>query len=636
VLPFVLALAFVGSERVFTAQEPETVTAAAGHLEPARLVLPMSDTAVVQTPYVTRQAEAPAAIRPIRIGALAMSMAALTFIAYRLSRRHWTDALRRVLREGRVTPELQPVLSDVREFVDRLRAHERTQDSPWNAGRLSDLVRTSLLGERVIVLANREPVIHVRTEDGAVVPTHPASGLVTALEPIVAACSGVWVAHGSGSADRDLVDSRDGLDIPAGDPSYRLRRVWLTQEEEQGYYYGFANEGLWPLCHLAHVRPVFRLDDLHAYWQINDRFAEAAAQEARSDSPIVLVQDYHFALAPRILRERLPKATIVTFWHIPWPNAESFGICPWSKHLLEGLLGSSILGFHTQTHCNNFLDTVDRTLEAHVDRENGAVTYAGRRVLVRAYPISVEWPSRWSGDAPDIATCRSLVREQLGIKPDTRIALGVDRLDYTKGIEEKLSSVERLLESHPELRGEFVFVQLAAPSRERLPAYRQLGARVREIVTRVNGRFGRDGYQPIVLLEQHHEPADVQRFMRAADVCYVSSLHDGMNLVAKEFVGAREDERGVLVLSAFTGAARELSDAIVVNPYDIEAGARALAFALTMSEEEQRDRMGHMRAHVAYHNAYRWAGTMLTDAARLRDRERRIARQTSHTMAYES
>ena len=241
------------------------------------------------------------------------------------------------------------------------------------------------------MVSNREPYIHVRTPDGIAVQ-RPASGLVTAIEPIMRACSGTWIAHGSGSADRDVVDAHDRVGVPQDDPAYQIRRVWLTPEQEAGYYYGFANEGLWPLCHIAHVRPTFRTADWEQYRQVNRIFAGAVAQEATSPDPIVLVQDYHFALLPRMIRELLPEATIVTFWHIPWPNPEAFAICPWRAELLDGLLGSSILGFHTQFHCNNFVDTVDRTLEARADRETFTVSYRGEPTAVKRYPISIEWP----------------------------------------------------------------------------------------------------------------------------------------------------------------------------------------------------------------------------------------------------
>jgi trehalose 6-phosphate synthase len=555
---------------------------------------------------------------------LAGAASLLTIVLTRVSWRGWTNEVRRVLRGGMHRPEFQPLLKDVRELVDRL-SLERELDGTagtWTPQRLKDSLKRYLLGERVVVLANREPYIHDRDPDGKVVVRHPASGLVTALEPVMRACSGVWVAHGSGSADRETVDAKDHIHVPPGEDAYLLRRVWLTEEEERGYYYGFSNEGLWPLCHVAHTRPAFRSEDWTHYQAVNRRFAQAALEEVDADDPIILVQDYHFALAPRMIREQLPRATIITFWHIPWPNFERLGICPWSEELLDGLLGSSILGFHTQFHCNNFFDSVDRFLEARIDREFDAVVYGGMRTLVRPYPISIDWPNRWAHGTPSAEECRRSVFEELKLRDDARLGVGVDRLDYTKGIEERLLAVERLLDTHPEYRGTFTFVQLAAPSRSTIPEYKAIAERLEIVVERVNRRYGDGPYRPIILRRAHHEPPDVFRFFKAADLCYVSSLHDGMNLVAKEFVAARDDEQGVLVLSSFTGASRELAESLIVNPYDLDEAAEALAAALTMPAAEQRVRMHAMRAFVAEFNIYRWAGRMLRDAERLRRRER--------------
>jgi trehalose 6-phosphate synthase len=490
--------------------------------------------------------------------------------------------------------------------------------SGWTAERLQDWLDTFYTGEPIVVLANHEPYRHDRAPDGSVVVKHSASGLVTAIEPLMRACSGVWVAHGAGTVDTLVVDRRDGLDVPPANPMYRLRRVWLDEHEERGYYYGFANEGLWPLCHRAHVRPVFRPDDFNTYWAINARFVDAVCEEAESQSPLVLVQDYHFALAPQMIRERLPLSTIVAFWHIPWPHPGDFEICPWARYLLNGLLGSSIVGFQTPSDCRNFLDTVGHGLEARINREQNVITFAGRRTLVCAYPASIEWPSRWATQSPPIEICRQDVRRELQLPPQVRLAVGVDRLDYTKGIEEKCLAVERLLDLLPQFREGFVFVQIAESSRDRLPVYRDLRARLLMTIDRINSRFRTDGYRPIILLEGHHEPAEVYRFLRAADLCYVGSLHDGMNLVAKEFVSARDDHRGVLVLSRFAGAARELAGALIVNPYDIDDAAHVLAEALSMGEDEQATRMRDLRSVVAEFSAYRWAGQMLADAARLR------------------
>lgn len=566
---------------------------------------------------------------------LALAASAVTVIAARVSWRGWSNELRRILRGGQSRPEFQPILGDVRELVERISAEgaAESEGGAWTPARLKQTLQRHLHGEKVVIVANREPYVHQRRADGTIEVMHPASGLVTALEPVMRACSGTWIAHGSGSADRETVDARARVRVPPGEEAYSLRRVWLDADEERGYYYGFSNEGLWPLCHIAHTRPMFRTEDWRHYCEVNRKFADAACAEVDTDDPIVLVQDYHFALAPRLIRERLPRATIIAFWHIPWPNAQRFAICPWRRELLEGLLGASIVGFHTQADCNHFVESVERFLETRTDPELNAIVRNGRSTLVRPYPISLEWPARWLADAPSVRECRASVVRELELAPDALIGIGVDRLDYTKGIEERLLAVERALELHPELRGRFTFVQLAAPSRSIIEAYRRLDERVVELAERINQRFGAGRYRPIVVRRAHHEPPAVFRFYRAADVCYVSSLHDGMNLVAKEFVAAREDELGVLVLSQFTGAARELTEALIVNPYDVDEAGAALAAALTMSREEQRDRMRAMRAFVAEFNVYRWAGRMLVDASRLRSRDRLAGRLTNYLVS---
>jgi trehalose 6-phosphate synthase len=572
--------------------------------------------------FLGRRSETTRTFLLIAFGFLTIAAATLTILVARFSRRGWSAELRDVLR-GRSPQkaEFQPILHDVRELVDQLIA-ERSTEGGWNAERLKQVLSRFVQGERVIVVANREPYIHDWGANGEIEVRHPASGLVTALEPVMIACSGVWIAHGSGGADRATVDKHDRVRVPPDEGSYNLRRVWLTEKEEAGYYYGISNEGLWPLCHIAHTRPMFRAEDWTYYREVNQRFADAVVEEVDSDDPIVLVQDYHFALLPRLIRDRLPRATVIMFWHIPWPNAESFGICPYRHEILDGMLGSSILGFHTQFHCNNFLDSADRFLEARIDREEHAVVQQGRKTLVRPYPISLEWPVKWLEDVPSQETCRRQVWRDLNLKPNALLGVGIDRLDYTKGIEERLLAVERLLERFPEYRGRFTFAQLAAPSRTKITRYQELNERVEELSARINLRFGDGAYRPIVLLTSHHEPPEVYRYYRASHLCYVSSLHDGMNLVAKEYFAAREDEQGVLILSQFTGAARELTESLIVNPYDLEEASSALAAALGMSPEEQRERMRSMRRLLAESNVYRWAGKMLADAARLRSHDR--------------
>ncbi len=575
----------------------------------------------------------------IFIASLGFVIALITMFVAQLSWRGWVEGVRALLRGEVVSPllpppELAPFAEDLRARLRDLEDEYRRSQGPevaWTAERLRNLLHTQLRGDQVIVVSNREPYIHDRGPEGIIV-RRPASGLVTAVEPVMRACSGTWIAHGSGSADREVVDARDSVSVPPGLHDYSLRRIWLSPEEELGYYYGFANEGLWPLCHVAHVRPVFRESDWKTYKTVNQRFADAVLAEARSEDPVILVQDYHFALLPGMIREKLPQATILTFWHIPWPNPESFGICPWRREILQGMLGSTILGFHTRFHCKNFIETVDRFLEARIEHEHSIISFGDKETFVESYPISIEWPgtNESSGWLPT-EECRQRVFERLGLSPDVCLAIGVDRFDYTKGIVERLHAVERLLEKRPEWIGRFVFIQVASPTRSILDEYRSFQEHVQRLVERVNRRFGHSDYQPVLLLAKHHEHNALLELYRAANVCVVTSLHDGMNLVCKEFVAARDDEQGVLILSRFAGASREMSEALIVNPYHVEETADALYQAATMSPAEQRERMSSLRHTVSEFNVFRWAGRMLADAARWRLRARVEARVRKHS-----
>jgi len=494
-----------------------------------------------------------------------------------------------------------------------------TAESNWTAERLRVFVRSRLGDDRLFVVSNREPYEHVHRGD-QIECVVPASGLVTALEPVLRACDGTWVAQATGDADREVVDSAGRVRVPPDHAQYTLRRVWLTEEEEKGFYLGFANEGLWPLCHIAHTRPTFRAEDWDAYRAVNEKFAAAVLEEiADEQSPVVLAQDYHFALLPQIIKRQRPDARVAIFWHIPWPNSEAFGICPWQRELLEGLLGADLIGFHIQGHCNNFLETVDRALESRIDWEHFSVMRDGHSTLVRPFPISVAIDrsdaSKPSQDLPHLQ--RAALLKQHGVQA-TYMGVGVDRIDYTKGIPERFRAVERFLENCPAYKNEFTFVQIGSPSRTSIPRYEDVMREVVDEADRVNRRFQTGNWKPIVLLLRQHSHAEILPYYRTADFCLVTSLHDGMNLVAKEFVASRQDDQGVLILSRFAGASHELGDALVVNPYDTEELAHSLHRALEMSPEERRIRMQRMRATVRERNIYRWAGSLIEELCAVR------------------
>ncbi len=562
---------------------------------------------------------------------ISVTAAFVTILTARLTLKSWLGRLRMSLNNPEsqlsnhgLPREFIPIVREVRQMLRDMKLGADQFENikvDWTPQALKHLLGEELPGSEIMVVSNREPYIHNCT-NGNITVQRPASGVVTALEPILRACGGVWIAHGSGSADKSTVDANDCIAVPPEHEEYTLRRIWLTEEEEEGYYYGLANEGLWPLCHITFVRPNFRERDWQAYKAVNRKFADAVIKQAKTKNPVVLVQDYHFALLPCYIREALPDATIITFWHIPWPNPEVFSICPWREEILSGLLGSSVLGFHTQFHCQNFMDTVDRFLESHINRDQSMISAGDHTALIRPYPISIAWPPEGLEDIGAANICRETVRRSFGLGEDAVIGVGVERFDYTKGIIDRFNAIRELLRMYPEWRGRFSFIQAAAPTRSKLPAYQVIQQETEALVEEINREFGNDNYKPIILLVRHHEPWEVFELFRAADFCVVSSLHDGMNLVAKEFVASRDDEKGALILSTFAGASKELLEALLVNPYDIKGMAEAMHRALTMPEAEQRERMRLMRETVRDHNVYYWAAHILLDAAHLRKRAR--------------
>jgi len=547
------------------------------------------------------------------------------------------------LPEGELFDQLHHEVTHLARDLNAARAtaeeEARLRDSNvslWTAERLRVSLSNKLQNKPLFVIANREPYMHVRSNgsNGNVQVIVPASGLVTALEPVLLATDGTWIAHGSGNADREVVDAKDHLRVPPDHPSYTLRRVWLSAEEEKGYYEGFANEGIWPLCHIAHTRPIFRPEDWIAYQEVNRRFADAAIAEMEgTESPIVLVQDYHFALLPRMIKEARPDARVAIFWHIPWPNPEVFGICPWQRELIDGLLGADLIGFHIQSHCNNFLSTVDRVVEALTEWDRFSVNRQGHVTRVRPYPISVALQENGNSLQPH----RTMKEEsaalcnELGISA-ALLGVGVDRIDYTKGILERFRAIELFFELYPSYQRRFTFVQIGAPSRTNIARYQSLLDELTAEAERINARFQAGHWKPILFLKKHHSHEEIARFYHAASLCLVTSLHDGMNLVAKEFVSSREDNLGVLILSTFAGAALELTDSLLVNPYDVQQLAGAIHRALNMPSDEQASRMQHMRTSVREHNVYRWAANLLSDLTDIRiDTPERI--ESSETLA---
>ncbi len=512
---------------------------------------------------------------------------------------------------GKLASEVEQValkLRVARKSVTQEAQDRLTKNDQWTESKLHDLVKAKLGENALFVVSNREPYMHAfEAISGKVRCIRPASGVVTALDPILRACGGLWISHGGGNADRKFVNSQNKLGVPPDDIHYIMKRVWLSKEEEDGYYYGFSNEGLWPLCHITHTRPVFKETDWQMYKEVNQKFADSILEELPANDPYIFIQDYHFTLLARMIKNKRPDARIALFWHIPWPNPEVFSICPYQEEIIDGMLGCDILGFHVQYHCNNFLDTVNRLIEARVDTEKFSVVRSNKETLVRAFPISVS-----NSPGEDTSARRAEIIREFGLE-DKIIAVSVERIDYTKGIAERIHAIDRFFEKYPDYKGKIVFVQLAAPSRTHIKRYHDLMAEIDEIVEKVNWKYSDGAWKPILYLKKHFSLEEIKPYYELADICIVSSLHDGMNLVAKEYIVSKKDSQGALILSRFTGAARELIDALLVNPYSTEEFAVAIRDAIEMPEEEKKRRMETMYKTVSENNVYRWAGAIVNE-----------------------
>ncbi|MEW6087588.1 MAG: trehalose-6-phosphate synthase [bacterium] len=531
------------------------------------------------------------------------------------------DKLRPFEEEG----EFGKLISEVEQVALSLRVARKVvtdeakkrleKEELWTEKKLRDLVQAKLGENALFVVSNREPFMHVFDETiGRAVLIRPASGVVTAIDPVLRACGGTWIAHGAGNADSKFVNSKNKLGVPPEDIRYILKRVWLTKEEEDGYYYGFSNEGLWPLCHVTHTRPIFRETDWNIYKKVNRKFAENILEELPSENPFVFIQDYHFTLLGKMIKEKRPDATIALFWHIPWPNPEVFAICPYQQEILDGMLGCNLIGFHLQSHCNNFLDTANRLIESRVDTEKFSVIRNNIETFIRPFPISVDFKN--SDVAKNEISQMEEIRNELNLK-DKIIGIGVDRIDYTKGLIEKILAIDRFLDKNPQYKNKFVFIQIAAPSRTHIKRYHDLMAEIDDLVEKKNWKHSDGNWKPIIYLKRHFSPEEIRPYYILSDFCIVSSLHDGMNLVAKEYIASKSDMSGALILSRFAGAARELADAVQINPYSIEEFSEAIKYSLEMPADEKTKRMKNMRKIVSENNIYKWAGNIITDLTAL-------------------
>ena len=491
----------------------------------------------------------------------------------------------------------------------------------WTRENLQKLIKDKMSDYLFVVVSNRQPYVHV-LKKGKIECQRGAGGVITALDPVMQACDGIWVAYGGGEADRKATDDKGRIKVPPQDPSYTLKRVWLTKEEVDGHYYGYSNQALWPLCHMVFQRPVFKIDDWKYYCQVNKKFADAVLEEVGRRKAFIWIQDYHLTLLPKYLREAAGSQLIIAhFWHIPWPNYEAFRICPQKHEILEGLLSNDLLGFHIRYHCDNFLDVVDREIESKIDRERFSVIRQDHETIIRPYPISVDFEgTNKFSDSREVKSAMKELSDEYGLVGH-KVLVGLDRLDYTKGIPERLLAIGRLLDNHPELKEKIVFIQMGEISRIHIPKYKTLNDEINSLVEEINWKHSSDSWKPIIMVRRHLSFDELIAFYRLGDLCIVSSLQDGMNLVAKEFLSSRSDEGGMLVLSQFSGAARELSDAILINPYDRNQFSEALFEALNLSREDSGKRINKMREVVKQNNIYRWAGKVLSELLKFEFKE---------------
>jgi alpha,alpha-trehalose-phosphate synthase [UDP-forming] len=481
-----------------------------------------------------------------------------------------------------------------------------------DAGALGSVFRSALPDRRFVVVSNREPYEHYWDEAADEIGVRrPAGGLVAALDPLMQAVGGIWIAWGSGERDRDVVDGQQRVRVPPEAPAYTLHRLWLTQQDVHQYYYGYSNQFLWPLCHLRAALTRTRAKYWARYIDVNRRFADAVVEELsdqQDDGAAVWFQDYHLTLAPAYVRQRRPDLTLAHFWHIPFPPLEIFRVATHGAELLRGMLANNLVGFHLPLFCDNFLRCAESLIDgATVDWERRMVELDGHRCYVRAFPISIDVKAfREAALHPDAAGRMKRVRARYAPE-GALLGLGVDRIDYSKGLEEKLKALDILFDVYPEFRERFTFVQVAVPSRTGIDTYDWLNEKLERAAWSINDRYGTDGWQPVHVLKESLPVERLALLYRTADICVVSSLQDGMNLVAKEYVAAQVDEPGgVLVLSKFAGAAEELDGACEINPYDPESSAAALRQALLMSNEERADRSRRLRASLR--TIYDWMG----------------------------
>lgn len=482
------------------------------------------------------------------------------------------------------------------------------------SARMRSFIKDNFAEKNLIVASNREPYIHKKSGLSIKVEK-PAGGVVSALDDILKVTGGTWVAWGSGSGDRDVVDNKICVRVPPENPFYTLKRVWLTPSEADNYYHGYSNQVLWPLCHITLDRVYFRKRFWEDYKRVNQYFADAIFEEADKDS-IVWVHDYHLCLVPLLLREKMPYLTVAHFWHIPWPDWSVFRVCPHAKEILEGLLGNDLIGFQIPLFVKNFLDCVRECLDADIDYQRAAINYKGHTTRLKSFPISIDY-EKFNSMASSKNTDPAIknIKEDRGIT-DEYIGIGVDRLEYTKALLKRLQAINLFFERYERFRKKFTFIQIAIPTRIKEP-YISYKKTVEELILKINEKYSGGGWKPIIYIDNKVEHKDLVAYYRMADVAIISSVYDGMNLVAKEYVASQVDENGVLILSELAGAAEELNGAMLVNPYDIEGFSDCIREALIMPEKEKRARMKALRMQITENDIYKWILDFLHEISKI-------------------
>lgn len=487
----------------------------------------------------------------------------------------------------------------------------------WTKESLKRIIKENFAGYKFILASNREPFLHIYDEGKKqkIICKRSVGGVSVALDSVMRATQGTWIAYGGSAADKEVVDKLDHIQVPTNNPKYTLRRVWMTESERRGYYEGFSNETLWPICHAVFMRPTFKESDWLAYKKINKRFANAILEEIKDKKAIVWIQDFQLSLVTEYIKDKRPDVLIGQFWHIPWPTYEIFRTCPWKKEILNGLLANDLLGFHRFYHVDNFLNNVDREMESNINKEDLMVNYKNHKTKVGFFPISVDY-EKIVNYVKNTKNNKKMIEKYVK-SPYKYLAIGIDRIDYTKGIVNRLLAIEKFLEMYPSYKGKFVYFGIGSPSRSGISTYRKLSKEIRRQVLRINNKFAQKNWQPIYYLEEIMDRQDLLKICQKADLCLVTSLDDGMNLVSKEYVVANKGD-GALILSSFTGAAKELTDAFLINPYDIKETAESIKKAIETPRKEKIKRMTNMKKIIKNRNIFRWASKFLLELSKLK------------------